>query len=153
MPNPEVPVIEAWVQALSEVVGKLDQDTYFVGHSIGCQTILRYAEKHPTELMGGAVFVAGWFNLVGLDAEEDPEIAKPWIETPLDFMVVRKVLGTSIAILSDNDPYVELEPNKSIFEGKLGTKVVIENGKGHLSAEDGITELPSILDAILELSV
>src|SRR3989338_3630464 len=43
-----------------------DEDTYFVGHSIGCQTILRYLEK-INKKVGGAVLVAGWLVLHPLE--------------------------------------------------------------------------------------
>ena len=49
MPNSEKPEIEEWVGYLSEQAGEVDKDTYFVGHSIGCQTILRFLEKLPED--------------------------------------------------------------------------------------------------------
>src|SRR3989344_3577618 len=45
MPNTSEPKINAWVSYLKKVVGKLDEETYFIGHSIGCQTIMRFLEK------------------------------------------------------------------------------------------------------------
>jgi hypothetical protein len=67
MPDTENPKIETWVPFLSKLVGKCDEETFFVGHSIGCQTILRYLESLPeSEKAGGAVFVAGWLNLKDL---------------------------------------------------------------------------------------
>ncbi len=47
MPEPDEPTIENWVHFLKTFVGEADEDTYFVGHSIGCQTILRYLETLP----------------------------------------------------------------------------------------------------------
>ncbi len=44
MPNTAEPKIETWVPFLEKLVGKPDKDTYLVGHSIGCQTILRYLD-------------------------------------------------------------------------------------------------------------
>lgn len=41
MPDTDIPVIEKWVHRLANIVGTPDSDTYFIGHSIGCQTILR----------------------------------------------------------------------------------------------------------------
>ena len=83
MPDMDTPVIEKWVGKLREVVGVPDADTYFVGHSIGCQAILRYLETIDTPV-GGALFVAGWFDLKNLEDDETEKIAKPWIETPID---------------------------------------------------------------------
>jgi predicted alpha/beta hydrolase family esterase len=87
MPDTEIPVIEKWIGCLSDAVGTPDNETYFVGHSIGCQTILRYLDSHmfePLETVGGAVFVAGWFNLENLESDEEKNIAAPWIERPVN---------------------------------------------------------------------
>ena len=53
MPDTEIPVIEKWVAKFVDVVGIPDRHTYFVGHSIGCQAILRYLETIH-EPVGGA---------------------------------------------------------------------------------------------------
>lgn len=86
MPEPGEPNIEAWVSHLAHIVGNVDENTFFVGHSIGCQAILRYLETLPENIkVGGAVFVAGFFTLTNVDSSEEKEIAKPWLETPIDF--------------------------------------------------------------------
>jgi len=60
MPNPDNPEINSWVTHLKNVVGELNEETYFIGHSIGCQAIMRFIEKENKKI-GGAVFVAGFF--------------------------------------------------------------------------------------------
>ena len=78
MPDPENPKIEAWVLHLSQVVGLPDANTCFVGHSIGCQTILRYLQTLNTQV-GQVVFVAPWFSLKedSYESDEERAIAKP----------------------------------------------------------------------------
>src|SRR3989344_9568337 len=76
LPDAANPRIYNWVPALAAAVGEADEETYFVGHSMGCQTIARYLESLPEEKQlatskplrkearrgGGAVFVAGFFK-------------------------------------------------------------------------------------------
>ena len=71
MPNTDEPRIEEWVGFLKEHV-KPDETTYLIGHSIGCQTILRYLEQLDTKI-AGAVFVAGFFNLIEKSLETQEE--------------------------------------------------------------------------------
>ena len=154
MPNSEEPKIEEWVSFLAKNVGKADSKTILVGGSIGCQTIWRYLETlADDEKIAGAVLVAPWTKLkpAATEDEESKEIAKPWLETPIDWGKVRNKAGRFIAIFSDNDPYVYLEDGK-FFEQKLGAKVIIEHEKGHFSGDDGITSLPSARDAVLSIS-
>jgi len=152
MPETDNPQIKKWVSHLSKIVPSADENTFFVGHSIGCQAILRYLEKSENKSVGGAVFVAGWFNLMNLDKEE-AVIAEPWLKTPINFSKIRKALqGKLVVILSDNDPYNCLEENKRIFENQLKAEVIVEKNKGHLAGEDGCNQLPEALEAILKLS-
>lgn len=149
MPSADEPEIGAWVKKLSEVVGAPDGDTYFIGHSIGCQTIMRYLQTTGVKV-GGAVFVAGWFNLENLEDTEVEKVARPWIETQIDFEKIKSVLPKSCLLISDNDPYGAFETNKSGFE-KLGSKIVVLKNAGHITKEDGFTELPQVLEGVLPL--
>ena len=152
MLNSKIPKIDAWVSHLTENIGKADKNTFLVGHSIGCQAIMRYLEQlSPKEKIGGAVLVAGFFTLTGLTTKEKP-IAKPWLENSIDFKKVKEHCSNLTVILSDNDSYVPLEENKLKFEKELNAKVIVKHNLGHFSGENGITELPSALQEILKFS-
>lgn len=45
MPNTANPNISEWVSTLDLKVEDLNENTYFIGLSIGCQTIMRYLEN------------------------------------------------------------------------------------------------------------
>lgn len=62
MPDTANPKIKEWVSELEKQVSELDENTYFVGYSIGCQTIMRYLENKETRKIGGILFVAPWLN-------------------------------------------------------------------------------------------
>lgn len=147
MPDIENPKIKEWVSFLSDLVGKPDEETFFVGHSIGCQTIMRYLEKIYPQKISGAIFVAGWFNLKNLESPKEEKIAEPWVETPIDFKKVKNSTTSLNVILSDNDPFVPLG-DKKIFENKLGAKIILQKDKGHFTEDDGVIEIPEILELI-----
>jgi len=152
MPNTDKPKIEEWVSFLEKQVKEPSKDTYFVGHSIGCQTILRYLEKLPEDTkIGGAIFVAGWFNLKpgAMEDEDDVEIAKPWIERSLDYKKILSHTNNFIAIFSDDDPDVPLEDSE-LFKQRLGAKIIIEHNKGHFTEETNVTKIPVVLEELLK---
>lgn len=154
LPDAGSPRIEKWVPALAAVVGSPNEETYFVGHSMGCQTIARYLEGLPAGVkIGGAVFVAGYFKrLTGL--EDDPDVSatdRHWLGAPLDLQKVKSHLPKSVAIFSDDDPWVPLD-NQDDFRDKLNSRIIIEHKKGHFSGpRDGVKELPVVLEEILKL--
>jgi len=154
MPEPLRPQIETWVQYLKKQVGVPDENTFLFGHSIGAQTILRYLESlSKDEKIGGAVFLAGWVHLTDetYETDEDAIIAKPWLETLLNWDKIKSHSNEFIGIFSDDDPFVPISDAK-IFESKLGAKIIIEHGKEHFSGSSGIKELPSALEAVLEIA-
>jgi len=150
MPDIDTPVIEKWVEKLAEVVGVPDSDTYFIGHSIGCQTILRYLETIDV-VVGGALFVAGWFELENLEDEETKETAKPWLETPIDLQRIRTVLPKSTLVISDNDPFGGFEKNKRKF-AELGSKIIVLHNAGHITEEDGFSKAEVLIEALQDLA-
>ncbi len=151
MPNSKKPMIEAWVSKLEEIVGAPDKDTILVGHSIDCQTILRYLEKlNPASKVGGVVFVAPWLTLLNLESEEEWRVADPWLNTPIRETDIIKHTPKITAIFSDNDPYVPSE-NIELFKKRFNAEIIIEHQKGHFTADDGVEKLESALNAILEI--
>ncbi|MBU2472437.1 MAG: alpha/beta hydrolase [Patescibacteria group bacterium] len=152
MPNPESPNIKKWTDFISQQAGEPNDNMLFIGHSIGCQAILRYLQESQASALG-VVCVAGWFRLKDLETEEEKEIAKPWLDISLiNFEKIKENAGDLIAIFSDNDPYVSLEENKKVFKEKLNAKIIIQKDKGHFTEEDGIVKLPVVLEEVLKIS-
>lgn len=151
MPHTEKPEIGEWVKYLTSVVGTPDKNIYFIGHSIGCQTILRYLETLTTPV-GGAIFVAGWFTLANLEGPEADAIAKPWIQTPMDFKKIKANLPRSIVMIGDNDVWVPYEETKKQFKERLGSEVVTIAKGGHITGDDGFGPFPQLIEAFKKLN-
>ena len=144
MPETEAPTIENWVGHLRKIAKDADSETFFIAHSIGAQAVLRFLEGFDRPV-GGGLFIAGWITVSGLD-EEGWTIARPWLDTPINLEKVRSVLTRSVAIFSDNDPYIPFEANKEAFQKELGSKIVILSGAGHITGDDGYTTIPEALE-------
>jgi hypothetical protein len=142
MPAPEAPNMDRWVPRLSNAVGEPDTETYLVGHSAGCITILRYLEGLPLgRKIRKAVLVAGFTDSLGYKELEN------FFKKPVDWRRAKTHCLDFVAIHSDNDPYVKL-CHAGVLKEKLSAKIIIEHGKGHMGGEDNIRDLPSVLQAI-----
>lgn len=154
LPDADNPRIEKWVPEVVKIVGIPDGETYFVGHSMGCQTIARYLETLPEGIrVGGVIFVAGFFRKI-TNLEEDPDTQKTaehWLNTPIDLIKVKNHFTKSVAIFSDNDEYVSLD-NSDDFRDKLSSKIIIEHNKGHFNTKAGVIELPIVLEELLKMT-
>jgi predicted alpha/beta hydrolase family esterase len=145
MPNTDEPKIEEWIGFLGENIKNIDNETYFIGHSIGCQAVLRHIETLPDDVVvGGCILVAPWMeldkNTIEEEGEEVVEIARPWMETPIDFKKIKKHTDKFLAIFSDNDPYVPLS-EINLFEKELGAKIVVKNNEEHFNETEKIEEI------------
>ncbi|MBN2093881.1 MAG: alpha/beta hydrolase [Candidatus Zambryskibacteria bacterium] len=151
MPDPNYPKIETWVPYLQKQIKDPDENTFILAHSIGCQAILRYLETlNKDQKIGGVVLLAGWLHLKNKarEVDENLKIARPWLDTPIDWEKIKLHCNKFVAIASDNDPIVPLS-DLEIFAEKLSAKTLIEKNQSHF--EDAL-ELPSALEAIWEIA-
>lgn len=153
MPNTDEPEIGAWVGHLEKVC-EVDEETYFVGHSIGCQTIMRFLEKLPEEKkIAGVGFIAGFFHLKddGWEAEdkegisEEKKIAEPWLTLPINYEKIKSHTKNIITIFSTDDPCVPVE-DAELFKERLNSKIIIKQNEGHFNTTQEIPELLELLE-------
>ena len=152
MPNTDKPNIEEWVSFLDKKVKELDENTYFIGHSIGCQTIMRYLQTKEIKKIGGILFVSPWLDLLdyAIEDEESYLIAKPWLTEKIDFEKIKQFTNNINCIFSNNDYFVSIE-QKDKFEKLLNAKTIVVNDKGHISQDDNVYELKEILDESIKM--
>ena len=150
MPNPDTPKIKEWVDKLNKIV-KVNNEAILIGHSIGCQTVLRYLGGLKTkQRIKAAILVAPWLTLQNLEEGED-ETAKEWVETPLNFEKIKNHTEEVVLIYSSTDPYPGFE-DLTILRKNLNSATVINIGdKGHINGEAGVFKLPELLSIIEEI--
>ncbi|KFM95953.1 RBBP9/YdeN family alpha/beta hydrolase [Paenibacillus macerans] len=143
MPNPQEPNFNAWVNQLSASVPDLDGNTYFVAHSLGCITTLRYLlRQNPAKPIGGIVLVSGF-------AKPLPElpILDAFTEQPLDYdRVIRSASGRAV-IAAKDDSIVPFAYSKELMEQIHADFYEVEHG-GHFLESDGFTTLPIVFDVL-----
>jgi predicted alpha/beta hydrolase family esterase len=152
MPNPHSPTIDAWVNHIESVVMYPDENTYFIGHSMGCQAILRYIQAPEITAVGGVICIAPFLVLTNMNTEEEKDIARPWLENPINFSQIKKVLKHVTLIFSDDDEDVPLEQNKELFIQKFSPTIIVEQNKGHFTDSDGVKDLPVVLEELKKMS-
>jgi predicted alpha/beta hydrolase family esterase len=147
MPNTYHPQCSEWVNYLRECVGTPDADCFFVGHSLGCITILRYLETlKKEESIGGVVCVAGFFEDLGKGYEE----IFGFVERPVDWEAVHQHCKKFAVVHSDDDAVVPLLFAKHLAE-HLGCDVQCTTGKRHFGLKDNTVQVPEVLHAIESL--
>jgi predicted alpha/beta hydrolase family esterase len=148
MPNSKHPTQDVWLDYLNKNLNDVDEDTFFVGHSLGGITILRYLEGLSSEVkIGGIVLVASFSVPIGYPEPDG------FCQSFVNFEKVKRMVGDRVALIhSDNDNYVSNETGKHLHEN-LGGKQIVIHGGGHLTSNDGYVEFPEVLDALTSLGL
>ena len=145
MPNAENPQLSEWLPYLQLQVSLPDKDTYFVGHSLGCITILKYIESIPENTkVGGALLVAGFASPIHFSELDN------FFSAPLNDNKIKENILKIININSDNDnhvPFIQAEEIRDRFNSEL---ITIHNG-GHLNDKAGYTEFPLLLEELKKI--
>jgi predicted alpha/beta hydrolase family esterase len=145
MPNTNFPKLGEWLPYLSGLVGKPSKDTFLVGHSLGCVTILKYLESlKSNQKVGGVILVAGFGSKLPI-----PVLGNFFV-SGLDWVKVKSHSKRFVAINSSDDKYVPLKFGEELKE-KLGAELIVMHKMGHFSDGDKCFELPIVLEKLLEL--
>ena len=156
MPHPDHPVIQDWIDFITNLVGEPDESTVLIGHSIGCQAVLRYLETLGAsgKSVAKTVLVAGIFPTGLSPAETESEtggdpVLVPWFTQGIDPVKVKRAAGQCTVILSDDDPYIAVDKATAVFRATLDPRIIVEHGKGHFNEDNNLSELPVALNAVL----
>jgi predicted alpha/beta hydrolase family esterase len=144
--RPGEPTIAAWLESLREITAGLAlDDTYFLGHSVGCQAVLRFLEQSSEETrVAGVLCVAGWWTV-----DRPWDSLRPWSDTPMDLGRVRAAGQRFSVLLSDDDPFTaDWRENERAWRERLGAEVRCVPGARHFNG----AEEPAVLDALLALA-
>jgi len=147
MPNTKNPQLREWLPYLQQQVGTPDRNTYFIGHSLGCITILKYIESLPENTkIGGALLIAGFINPIHFSELNN------FFPKPLNDEKIKRNVIKIININSDNDHHVPLVQADEI-KNRLNSEMIIIHNGGHLNDKAGFEEFPLLLEKLKELIV
>lgn len=134
------PQPQAWQRALETQVTSLDNNTYFVAHSLDRITLLRFLEKHPANApIGGYILVSG-FN------ERLPTLPQldRFIKPDIDYGKLVQRASTRVVIAAPDDTVVPYRFIQALAKSLDARFITVEQGN-HFLASDGFTEFPLVL--------
>lgn len=140
LPTPDDPQPQGWQRALETQVTSLDKNTYFVAHSLGSITLLRFLEKHTSNTpIGGYILVSG-FN------ERPPTLPQldRFITPDIDYGKLVQRASSRIVIAAPDDAVVPYRFSQALAKSLDARFITVEQGN-HFLGSDGFTEFPLVL--------
>lgn len=135
--NDSQPNMELMLKLILEN-GFVDENTVVIGHSLGAVLAIRLAERTK---FGEGILLAGW-DFDDLDPRDDL-----FWPNQIDHKKVKQNVPVWVVPISENDPYVSVYMTEQMAE-RLGAKTLKMGKKGHFCTNDGVNEVPEILEFV-----
>ncbi|MDX8254311.1 RBBP9/YdeN family alpha/beta hydrolase [Acinetobacter pittii] len=144
-PDSENPDVEAWQKVLDQQIPSVDENTYFVAHSLGVITLLHFLQRHEYQNIGGMILVSGFSGFISDSSVLNSYITKSKVDTN-DFKGIKKKL----VYLSDNDDLVPPKLTIELAKEIDAPYITVPNG-GHFLGREGYTKFPQLVDSLKEM--
>ena len=146
MPNSNEPIPSEWDAYLDKNITKYDDNTFFVGHSLGCIALLRYLENQSiNQKIGGMILVSGF-----LESVSTLPMLDSFTKKALDITRITNRIKKCIVISSPNDPIVNYQYSCELAKQLNAKLITVENG-GHFIKQGGFSEFPLVFDEIFKM--
>ncbi len=144
-PDSEHPDVDAWQKVLDEQIPNVNENTYFVAHSLGVITLLHFLQRHGYQNIGGMILVSGFSGPLSDISPLDAYIAKSKVDTNY-FKDIKKKL----VYLSDNDDLVPPKLTVQLAKDIDAPYITVPNG-GHFLGREGYTAFPQVVNSLKEM--
>lgn len=145
---------QAWEEVLDKYKNKINNQSIFICHSIGCLFSITYLSKNNLPI-AAIIFVAGPGNDTISNQDEDKKnklekIMRPFLPSEKDRDKFVELANNRYAIYSNDDHILSIESLKLFAKGINAEELMIPN-KGHFGKKADIKEIPEVLGIIKNL--
>ncbi|MCL6218894.1 RBBP9/YdeN family alpha/beta hydrolase [Zunongwangia pacifica] len=144
MPNSKNPQFEEWISHMEKVITHYDENTIFIGHSLGCVTLLNYLNTNRLNTVKGLILVSGFIEETPI-----PELQQ-FVQSELDFEYLINLTENRIAISAIDDDIIPYGYSKRMAE-KLKAKFILLNKGKHFIDRDNFVNFPFLVKEVKKL--
>ncbi|WP_297195549.1 alpha/beta hydrolase [uncultured Campylobacter sp.] len=143
LPNPFKPNPDEWQKRLKQQIASVNENTYFVAHSLGCIALLEYLSSlNEDAKVGGVLLVGGFSKPLSIL----PEL-NPFLKRDVEFTKLTKMIKNIIVLSAKNDNVVPTELSKDLAHSLNAKFIQPDDGK-HFGARKPLRKAPIILDIV-----
>lgn len=154
--------LQNWRKVFKRFENRIDENTVFIGHSLGPAFILRVLES-INKRVKAAILVSGFLGRIGIPVFDI--VNSTFVDTPFNWSKIKENCREFYVISSDNDPYVPFSQTQNLkneinnylqTEGKilsnyLNVKLILVKGGKHLNESAGFKKFLSPLNIVNEI--
>ncbi|AAU38988.1 RBBP9/YdeN family alpha/beta hydrolase [[Mannheimia] succiniciproducens] len=144
MPDSSKPNPQIWLAHHQTYINQCDENTVFIGHSLGCIATLRYLQRQKKKIKG-LILVAGFDEPL----DNLPELTSFTLQR-IYYPELIANIPQRIVIGSSNDEVVAPKYTQKLAANLQASYLTVENA-GHFLARQGFTEFPLLLKECLNI--
>ncbi|MBC8494866.1 alpha/beta hydrolase [archaeon] len=146
-PTPTGQTLNNWAEIFKPYLSEINEDTIFIGHSLGPAFIMSELEKIDVKIKA-CFFVSAFIELLGM--EEFDSINRTFVERKFDWDNIKRHCHKFFIYHSNNDPYIPVNCGEMIAL-ELSANLDIIEGAGHFNKAAGYTKFERILEDIKKI--
>ncbi len=143
-PTPENQTLENWMEVFEPYLDKIDENTVFIGHSLGPAFILNILEKINIKVKA-CFFVAGFTGSLGNDTFD--KINCTFADKKFNWGKIRNNCSKFYIFNSTDDPYVPISKGEELAINLNSGLIKVDNA-GHFNEDAGYTKFQLLLEKI-----
>ena len=143
-PTPDGQTLKNWLETFEQYADLVQEDSIFIGHSLGGLFMLSLLEKYKVKL---AVFVASFGKPPGNKFDEGMKTFAAPERLEFDWQKIYGNCHKSMVFYGDNDPYVGFGTAQQLSRN-LHAKFHLVKGAGHFNGSTGWIKFPLLLDEL-----
>lgn len=144
MPNSQNPKLDEWVEHMDKSIKEYDENTIFIGHSLGCVTILNFLNNKLPQQIKGLFLVSGF-----IEDSPIPELLE-FVKPKLNYNKLTSLTKNNVVISAKDDDIINYKYSQFLAE-KLTSKFILLNQGKHFIDRDNFTEFPLLIEAIKKI--
>jgi predicted alpha/beta hydrolase family esterase len=146
LPTPLIPDSKEWNEALKEQIKTIDENSFFIAHSLGCITLLKFLEESSIKKqIAGYILVSGFNTSLPKLKQLDS-----FLKRELDYEKLKNITNNKIVIGANNDYQVPIILTERLSFLLNADFIHLEKG-GHFMASDGYIKFPFLLTEFKKL--
>lgn len=148
LPTPLTPNPKEWNEALKKQIKTIDENSFFIAHSLGCITLLKFLEESSFKKQIAGYMLVSAFNtslpkLNQLDS---------FLKRKLDYKKLENITKNKIVIGAKDDSIVPIILTERLSFLLNADFIRLEKG-GHFMAGDGYKKFPFLLTEFKKLKL
>ncbi len=144
MPDTNDPHLLPWIDKIDDVAKVVDENTIFIGHSLGCISVLRYVLQKNIKIRG-AILVSGFIYENPMEIQTKG--LSEFVEDTIDVERLKVLIPNRVAVSATDDDIVPWEATKDMADQLDARLILLSSGK-HFIERDGFTEFPEVLEIL-----